>query len=529
MKTKAFHSPLLGSLCLLAFAMPALAAQSSITASLEPEEIGLGDSAQLAVTVNGSESAEPNVPEVDGLEIAPIGQQSSVQIINGAVSSSVSRLYRVTPNRTGNFTIPAITAAGVGATRPIAFRVDHGTVGQTQRAPSAFRSQGPAPGPGQNDDESVTANNKSAFLRVVLPKQELTVGELVPVEVKAYFRADVSAALNGLPMLSSDAFALNQLSDRPDQTRESIDGVPYSVVTWTTSLSAVKAGEYPLNLELPVMVRVQARSNRSRRGRQNPLKDFFGDNSPFGGSMFDDSFFNDPFFDDFFGGLVEKPLTLHTDGEVVKIKPLPVQGRPAGFSGAVGKFDVSSEAATANLTTGDPMTLKIKVAGEGNFSRVSMDGLPASADWKSYRPSSKFEPVDSTATAGEKTFEQSIVPMKAGSQEIPPVSFSYFDPELNKYVTKSTSPIPVKIAQGAASVPETARPASTPSDSPAASADGLAADKVVPPNGNSSLQPLVVRPWFIAGNAAMLITLATGAVVRVLRGRRTNNPERHRR
>ena len=95
-----------------------------------------------------------------------------------------------------------------------------------------------------------------------VPKQELTVGELVPVKVKAYFRAGVSASLNGLPVLSSDAFTLNKLGDNPEQTREVIDGVPYTVVTWTSALSAVKAGDYPLNLDLPVMVRVQERGAR---------------------------------------------------------------------------------------------------------------------------------------------------------------------------------------------------------------------------------------------------------------------------
>ncbi len=114
-----------------------------------------------------------------------------------------------------------------------------------------------------------------------------------------------------------------------------IDGVPYTVVTWTSALSAVKAGDYPLNLELPVMVRMKERGQRRSGGGRNPFQDFFGDNSPFGDSPFDDSF-----FDDFFGGMTEKPLTLQTDGDVVKIKALPAKGRPADFSGAVGQFDV---------------------------------------------------------------------------------------------------------------------------------------------------------------------------------------------
>ena len=178
-------------------------------------------------------------------------------------------------------------APGAGTTQPIAFRVDQGGGSRAQAAPAQSRSQPASPG-ATEEDAAPDAKNQPAFLRVALPKRELTVGELVPVEVKAYFRAGVSASLNGLPMLSSDAFSLNKLNDQPEQTREKIDGVPYTVVTWSSALSAVKAGEYPLNLDLPVMVRVQEPARRRSGGGRNPFKDFFGDDSPFGDSLFDD-------------------------------------------------------------------------------------------------------------------------------------------------------------------------------------------------------------------------------------------------
>lgn len=394
---------------------------------------------------------------------------------------------------------------------PVAFHVDnsgaqsrHGTA-----APSASRGAADVP----------DAQGQAAFLRVILPKEELTVGELVPVEIKAYFRAGVSASLNGLPMLSSDAFALNKLSDQPEQTRESINGAPYTVVTWTTSLSAVKAGGYPLNLDLPVMVRVKERGQR-RGGGRNPFKDFFGDNSPFGDSPFDDSF-----FDDFFANATEKPLTLHTNGEVVKIKALPTRGRPADFSGAVGKFNITSDASTASGATGDPLKLKISVTGQGNFDRVSTPGLPASAGWKSYKPSAHFEPNGNETTAGTKTFEQSIIPLKAGPQDIPAIHFSYFDPDTQSYVTKTSAPIHVEIAPGVV-VPPAAAVSAPATNAPQTDADGLAADEAMPARATSSLRPLVLTPWFIAANAAMLAALAVGAILRRLRLRRADDPER---
>src|SRR5262245_51611673 len=420
--------------CMAALVASAFAAQSQVTAKLEPQSIALGESVQLTVTSNGS--TQSSVPHVDGLEIEPIGQQTSIQMINGNITTNVAQLFSVTPNRAGDFTIPPIGGSG----QPIRLHVDKGIGGQTQRTMPLSRSHLPAPSFSQPPNSgAVGSKNQSAFLRIGLPKPELTVGELVPVKVKAYFRAGVSASLNGLPTLSSDAFTLNKVDDNPEQTNESISGVPYTVVTWTSALSAVKAGDYPLNLDLPVMVRVQEKGTR----RNNPFKDFFGD----------DAGFDESFFHDFVSNATQKPLTLHTNGATVKIKPLPTQGRPSDFSGAVGQFEASSEVSAKNETTGDPLTLKIKIEGRGNFDRVMTSGLTNSSGWKTYKPNGKFTANDSAAIEGEKTFEQSIVPTKAGVQEIPVLNFSYFDPESQRYVTKSTTPIAIDVAQGNASDP----------------------------------------------------------------------------
>ena len=493
------------AVCLAALVAPAFGAQSQVTAKLEPQSIALGESAQLTVTSNGA--TQSSVPNVEGLEIEPIGQQTSIQMINGNVTTNVEQLFSVTPNRAGDFTIPPIGGSG----QPIKLHVDNGSGGQTQRITPQSRSHLPAPSFSQRSNSAtVDSKNQSAFLRIELPKQELTVGELVPVRVKAYFRAGVSASLNGLPTLSSDAFTLNKVDDNPEQSNEVINGAPYTVVTWTSALSAVKAGDYPLNLDLPVMVRVQEKGAR----RSNPFKDFFGD----------DSAFDDSFFDNFFGNATQKPLTLHTNGATVKIKPLPTQGRPADFSGAVGQFEASSEVSVKNGTTGDPLTLKIRIQGRGNFDRVTTSGLTNSSDWKTYKPNGKFTANDSAGIEGEKTFEQSIVPTKPGAQEIPALNFSYFDPEAQRYVTKSTTPIAIDVAQGNASVPvATAAPVA---DAPKPNSDGLAPDQLVTGRTVSSLRPLVLTPWFITLNAVMIAAIVLGAAFRWLRHRRANDPHR---
>jgi hypothetical protein len=80
-------------LCLIALVAAAFGAQSQINAELEPQSIALGESAELIVTVSGSEAAASTVPHVDGLEIEPIGEQTSMQIINGNVTSNVAQLF----------------------------------------------------------------------------------------------------------------------------------------------------------------------------------------------------------------------------------------------------------------------------------------------------------------------------------------------------------------------------------------------------------------------------------------------------
>jgi hypothetical protein len=166
----------------------------------------------------------------------------------------------------------------------------------------------------------------------------------------------------------------------------------------------------------------------------------------------------------------------------------------------------------------------MNVTGRGNFDRVSSNGLPASADWKGYKANAHFEPADASGTQGTKTFEQSIVPTKAGDQKIPALRFSYFDPTTETYVTKTTAPIAVEIAQGNTAPPVVASTAPV-ADAPKANTDGLAAD-MAPTRATARLRPLVLAPWFITVNALIFAALIIGPMFAFWRQRRANDPRR---
>ena len=474
-----------------AFALPSMAAQAQISATLEPSNVAVGEPAQLTVTVTGDSSDEPALPHVDGLDFAPMGQSSELESINGAVTASSSHSYVVTANRPGNFTIPPLKigqGSSVQTTQSFVLQV---TGSASAAAPNANVPSAPAlPSPnvaGADDDQTVSNNGQQAFLRLVTPRHKLHVGELVPVQIKAYFLDGMQASINGLPSLSSDAFTLNSLDDKPAQTQEDIDGQSYTVLTWTTALSAVKAGDYSLSLELPVQLTVRENARRHRSS--------------------DDPFDDNSFFDDFFGNTVQKQVTLRSQAQAQSVLPLPLANRPDDFSGALGQFTIAAEASPNHVNAGDPITLRLTVTGQGNFDRVS-SGLPNnSADWKSYKPVARFAPADSVGLEGTKTFEQAVVPVQAGHLNIPALSFSYFDPETARYVTRTTAPIAIDVAPVAN---QSAAISAPPSIAQANGADQpeFSPNRVEPGSFTPTLRPLFLQSWFVGANVLALATLA---------------------
>src|SRR6185312_13599553 len=170
------------------------------------------------------------------------------------------------------------------------------------------------------------------------------------------------------------------------------------VVTWHGTLSAAKAGDYPLEMTLPVSMeyREQAQAAPAQRPRGRSLRDLFGGQLPFGagspfGSMFDDSFFDSVFDEPLLQGFgqlgrtVQRDLDLHGRAGNAHVEALPSAGRPADFSGAVGQFEIGAQLAQPALTQGEPAELQLNVHGTGNFGQFTPPTLDANTDWKTYK------------------------------------------------------------------------------------------------------------------------------------------------
>jgi hypothetical protein len=290
---------------------------------------------------------------------------------------------------------------------------------------------------------------------------------------------------------------LNKLSTKPEQAQEDIGGQSYTVLTWHSALAVVKPGDFSLSVQTPLTVKMRAAPQRRPRFPQG----MFGD------SMMDDAF-SDPFFQGFFGGTTEKEITVASEPEALKVLPLPTEGRPAGFDGAVGNFEVASELSAAQGAAGDPLTLRLKVAGAGSFDRVNSTMLGQVDGWKTYRPTAKFELADNAGYSGEKDFEQAVIPMQPGRQTVPALAFSFFNPDTRRYETKLTAPLSVEISPApAGGLAAATAPAASVSPAPR---DGLRPDHVVTGSTVASLRPLYLQAWFVGAQGALVLCFAGG-------------------
>jgi hypothetical protein len=498
MKTNLFHfRPMAAAIAAaMVLASTVSAATAAVTTQLEPGEVALGQSAQLTITTSGDGNDPVSPPSVPGLEFVSVGQSSQMESINGVTSSTTAETYEVIPQHAGKFTIPALSR---GAKVLVLYVRPSGAAAGNNSGASSLP---PPTTSGLSAGPTSLTKDGTAFVRLRLPKRELYVGEIVPVDIQVGVRAGLAASISGLPTLNGDAFMLNKLSSKPEQAQENIDGQPYSVLTWHSALAVVKPGDFSLNVETPLTVKMRVAPQRRPRLPQG----MFGD------SMMDDAF-SDSFFQDFFGGTTEKEITVASEAETLKVLPLPTEGRPAGFDGAVGKFEVASELSAAQGAAGDPLTLRLKVTGAGSFDRVNSAVLGQVDGWKTYKPTAKFEPADNAGYSGEKDFEQAVIPMQPGRQIVPALTFSFFDPDTRRYETKLTAPLSVEVSPAPAeSLDAATAPASIASPAPANEPprDGLRPDHVVRDSTVASLRPLYFQAWFVGSQGALVLCFAGG-------------------
>ena len=149
-------------------------------------------------------------------------------------------------------------------------------------------------------------------------------------------------------------------------------------------------------------------------------------------------------FTGFFGsGRAEFP----SETVSVFVKPLP-PGEPPTFAGAVGEYQIQARVDRDDIRIGEPVNMSVLVSGAGNFQHLPDPIWPDAPGWRAYDGDSetRSEIADGGVVRGAKIYQRTLIPETSGELTIPPVEFSYFDPDLEEYATASTNAIHVRVA-----------------------------------------------------------------------------------
>lgn len=395
------------SLCcgmLFLISIPTMAAASA-NITLDTDEIGVGEAAQLSINVQGASSvAQPQIIVPGGLSIQSAGNSRQFQIINGAFSSQLSYNYQVVPLKPGHYTLgPFEISTGKKKlrTNSLILTVTGSATGSSNNSTTNSTVQ---------EREPVGNNQLSLVLN--LPKTTLYQGEVIPLTLKLLV-GGVSVDEVSYPDLNQSQFVFGKM-DKPLKTQEIVNGIPYKVLEFHTTLTPVKTGTISLG-PVPINCSVIVR-NRD----------------------------DDSFFGDFFPSYEKQSLQVKSKRLTLNILPIPETGRPTNFSGGIGQFQLKVTAAPLNVSQGDPVTVKMTISGKGNIQSINAPTLQNTEGLKVYDPQRKGITTQ-YENGGVVSFEQVLIPSDTKLKQIDPYHFSYFDPSKGTYQQLIAPAIPLSV------------------------------------------------------------------------------------
>jgi hypothetical protein len=379
-------------------------------ASVNSPRISLDEVLRLTLTVTGvNDNLSPmNLPVLDGFSAKYLGPSTSVSIVNGDYHSERSFIYDLFPNKTGHFQIPPISANISGqtyTTKPIDVDVIENSAGaqaSKQQADQAF---------------SAESLKDKIQVQVQVGSSDVYLNQRVPLTVKLLV-SELPIRDIQYPQFEKTGILVDDF-EKPEQGSEVIRGIRYDTVVFKTNIYPGRLGDLTLG---PVQIQGNI---LYKTGQENP---FNQDNDFFGANV----------FNNFFDSYATRPVSKSSEPVVLHVSALPENNRPDDFSGAIGQFDFRVGVSPLEVRTGDPLTVKMDVQGNGNFKNIQMPVF-RSPGFKAYPPQIRD-------TGNEKKAEEVVIPTSPDIKEVPALRFSYFDTSVKDYKTITQGPFSISVA-----------------------------------------------------------------------------------
>ncbi|MEN0057789.1 MAG: BatD family protein [Bdellovibrio sp.] len=438
-------------------------AATTVQSSVDRNEMGLGDTFTLSVSVISTEEVEiqdPRVPDIDGFELLNNWQSTAVaqKLVNtpqGMKFETQRRRefqYQLSPRRVGNLSVSSFEVVVDGKvyhTKPILIKVG------SEPTRNARPSRPQVPG-FEDPFDSMDQEEEDIFNQLLRQRQRLLqqqLGQMGRQEEPPAVRGLPQAAFRSLPTNANEAFFISVEVDKTEvyegeqvttnwyiYTRgqmetldrlkfpslrgfwkEIIEEVPsiqfseeiVNGIPWKKALLASHA-LFPIKAGTAVIDEYKIKS-RVRLPSQT------------------------------LGGFYGRPYeyTKSSARVPIKVKPLPVEGRPQDFTGAVGQFEVHASIENTSVPANQPLSLKVRFEGAGNAKVIDLPAISWPVGLEQY--DSKSESKYFKNGRSYKEFEVLLIPRQEGEMLIPGLSVSMFDPQSGKYYTRTTQPLTLNV------------------------------------------------------------------------------------
>ena len=394
-----------------------------------PAQVIMGKPFQLTYTVNqrGKDLRAPEFTDFDYVAGPYTSQSSSTSFVNGKRTSSftMSYTYTLVASKEGSFTIsPATikvggetyTSNGVRITVLPPDQPSNANVASQQRNANNTSTTG-------QQREANNATEGNIFIRTLVSKTKVHEQEAILLSYKLYFAGvDVAQFTNNTRLPEFKGFLKQELEMGEIQTElEHYNGRNYqTAILYRTLLFPQRSGDIHIEpAQFEAVLRVQNRAQvRS-------------------------------IFDDFFGSYTTVAKPLASSGVTIHVSELPT-GKPIGFSGGVGQFNISSKISSTDLQANEAVTLTITIQGTGNMKLLKTPAIDWPEGFEVYDPKVTNNFKTTTAgLSGTKTIEYLAIPRAGGTYTIPAIPFSYYDTQADTYKMLTTPEYTLTIARGA--------------------------------------------------------------------------------
>jgi len=378
----------------------ALKAQS-ISAQVSDRRVQVGVPFEFAVIISGNSSNynQPYFRDFD-LVFGP-HETRNIQDINGVVSQQLIFSYHLVAKKEGKFVIPSANALVAGQrleTAPIVI--------EAVRGPNS---------PGGNPQNNPHPRGEEVYLQTGVSKKKCYVGEQIYITHKIYSRHQIIGYAGNLSLPTYDgiySYPEELQGVRPEN--EILGGVNYQTyLMWKSVAIPNKPGKPALT---PYKADLVVRKPNTKP--RNLYEQFLGVNA-----------------------YEDVKVTAKSTPFVIEVMPLPEDGKPENFGGAVGSFNAKVTVDRNELPANEAINLKFIISGRGNLKLISPPKLELPESFETYEPKV-------SETAGSRVFDYLLIPRQQGEFTLKNLDFSYFDLDTKKYVTIPSPEISIKVLQG---------------------------------------------------------------------------------